>query len=245
VSESQFGWGTVVAARVTKATSEKPARRSRGSLSRKQFLDAARRLVERDGLQALSMPALAHELDSGVTSVYWYFKGKEELVDALVLDVLAEVQQLLPPLGNGPWEEELLVHFSTLRRLLVDHPMYREMVAYDLRCLLKEPMLPVQRVRIEAGFAVLGQAGLTRQQSITVLSACQNYTRGFVILETSAMDAAKASVGGVSDELTRLDDAQFISGLRLILAGARQMLESADAPAEDLAVSLQPDSTVA
>ena len=57
-------------------------RRARGSLSREEILAAAYELVEHDGLDALSMPALGRAVGAGVTSIYWYFRNKDDLLVA-------------------------------------------------------------------------------------------------------------------------------------------------------------------
>ena len=62
------------------ASDDTRARRQRGSLSEEEILDGAHALIARGGLDALSMPALARELAAGVTSIYWYFRNKEELL---------------------------------------------------------------------------------------------------------------------------------------------------------------------
>ena len=74
----------------------------------------------------------------------------------------------------------------------------------------------MQRSRIEAGFALVEGARLTRSQRAAALSACQNYTRCYAILETSLMkpvgrrDPATADLhGSITDDFARLDDEHF------------------------------------
>jgi AcrR family transcriptional regulator len=95
--------------------SAKPARRARGSMSAAEILDTAKRLIERDGIRRLSMPLLAKELGSGVTSIYWYFRSKDDLLEALTAEVLRDMHRQLPPVGDGPWEDELLAYFVAFR----------------------------------------------------------------------------------------------------------------------------------
>src|SRR2546429_4120091 len=99
-------------------------RRARGSLSAETILDAAEQIVDRDGLHALSMPALARELGSGVTSIYWYFRSKDELVVALADRVEQHLYARLPPVGDGPWDDELVAYFSAYRDLMHRTPVY-------------------------------------------------------------------------------------------------------------------------
>lgn len=57
------------------------------------YLDAAMKVVARDGVDGLTMAALAAELDAAVGALYRYFPGKDELVAALqarALDALVD-----------------------------------------------------------------------------------------------------------------------------------------------------------
>jgi TetR/AcrR family tetracycline transcriptional repressor len=56
---------------------------ARNPLSRERIVDAAFRLLEQDGWDALSMRRLAQELDVWPMAVYRYFRDKDELVEAL------------------------------------------------------------------------------------------------------------------------------------------------------------------
>src|ERR1700712_1034278 len=87
----------------------------RASLSADAILDACHEIVQRDGLEALSMPALSRELGAGVTSIYWYFRSKEELLIALAERVTAALFARLPEVTTGPWDCVLEDYFDALR----------------------------------------------------------------------------------------------------------------------------------
>src|SRR5512138_843416 len=89
----------------------KPSRRMRGSLSREEILAGARAVIEQRGLGELSMPGLARQLRSGVTSIYWYFRSKDELLVALAEQVTKDLYESLPPVSDGPWDRELESYF--------------------------------------------------------------------------------------------------------------------------------------
>jgi AcrR family transcriptional regulator len=59
----------------------------------RQVLDAAVRLMNGDGFHAVSMQALAREADISVGLIYKYFGGKEDVVVAVVLDLVGEIQR--------------------------------------------------------------------------------------------------------------------------------------------------------
>jgi AcrR family transcriptional regulator len=210
-------------------------RRARGSLSEDEILDASLELVERHGLQELTMPALAKHLKSGVTSIYWYFRSKDELLDALTDRVTREMYRSLPPIGAGPWDGELVEYFVAFRQMLDETPIYREVFAYRARSLFARAAIgPAMLRRLEEGLSLLVRGGLTPDQAADAFNACSNYTRGFVLLkhgmEREVEDRAFVwhldpeefpTLNKISnfDRIMWLDDQQFRLGLRLLVEG--------------------------
>jgi AcrR family transcriptional regulator len=60
----------------------------RASVRTRQLLRAAARLMDRDGADAVSMQALATEADVSVGLIYRYFSNRQELLLAIMLEVL-------------------------------------------------------------------------------------------------------------------------------------------------------------
>ena len=235
---------------MTEAQTTKTGRRARGSLSKEEILETAKSLVEQDGLAHLNMPALAKKLNSGVTSIYWYFRSKDELVTALTDKVAREMYRGLPPVGDGPWDEELFTYFVAFRDLLNDTPIYREVFAYRSQSLYQDGVLaPSLLRRLEAGLSVIVRAGVSDEEAARLFSACSNYTRGFVLLEHGVdadehdeirenMEAKTASTLATKnpdsyptlakftalDSMFEIGDRDFQAGLRLILDGALYQL---------------------
>ncbi|MDT7548122.1 MAG: hypothetical protein QOE84_516 [Actinomycetota bacterium] len=202
-------------------------RRPRGSLSREEILEAAREIVERDGLRQLSMPTLATHLKSGVTSIYWYFTNKDALVDALAQRVLSDVHQQLPPIGDGPWDEELIAYFEAFHGLLQALPAYREVVAYGAGFIVESVLTRTAQKRLEAGLDLLVRAGLSLDEAVVYFGACLNYTRGFVVLQQGMQQrsAPPAADNDAIAQLNHVDDDRFRLGLRLLVGGIRQDLQ--------------------
>ena len=216
-------------------------RRARGSLSREEILDGAQELVEAQGLQQLSMPALAKQLKSGVTSIYWYFRSKDDLLEALTDRVTSDMYLKLPPIGDGAWDDELFDYFTAFRNLLEATPIYREVFAYRARLLFtRTAIAPAIFRRLDDGLSLFMRAGLSAEQAADAFNACSNFTRGFVILEHGLeaetvdeemteklhhLDVSRFPILGQLDDFERvvwLDDNQFQFGLRLLIAGIRQ-----------------------
>lgn len=208
-------------------------RRARGSLSREEILSAAREIVERDGLRQLSMPTLAKHLKSGVASIYWYFRNKEDLVDALAGLVLHDIHQQLPPAGDGPWDDELIAYFAAFRELLLSLPAYREIVAYAPGSIAHSRLTGAAQRRLDEGLHLLTLAGLSHQAATDAFAACLNFTRGFVTMEQGVIvsDAARAATEAASSTgsltgrdrdvayLNEVGEQQFMRGLRLLVRG--------------------------
>jgi AcrR family transcriptional regulator len=219
-------------------------RRAWGSLSRDEILRVARQLIERDGLQELSLTRLGKELRAGATSIYWYFPSKEELVSAVVEDVTREMHLLIPPIGNGPWDEEFIEHHLAGRRLLQRSRLYRDVFAYQThRAFEQAQMTPFILDRVEALLAVLIRAGLTPNEAVEAYNAFQDYTRAFVLIEEGrqpeemdphAIQLLHLAVVRVVPELSgdgganqlaqalELNDACYRLGLDLLVEGVRQ-----------------------
>lgn len=228
--------------RGTELAQPKRKRRARGSLSREEILGGARDLIEKHGLQELSMPGLARHLGSGVTSIYWYFRSKQELLVALAEFVTHEVYARLPPVSDRPWNEELEAYFTAFREEARKKLVFLELFAHHPRFLFTRPEVTKILVpRIEDELSVLVQAGLSTEQAAHVYSVGSAYTRGFILLEhhlvgeqpdDSVEEKLDPLIAGLDPAayptLTQLpsferamwlDDERFRFGLRLLIAG--------------------------
>jgi TetR/AcrR family tetracycline transcriptional repressor len=145
------------ATRAIRARGRSAARRSRRAApSRERIAEAAFGLLEREGLDALTMRRLAAEVGIPTTTLYGYFRDKDELVDA-VIDVGAS-RAPLPELA-GPWRSQLGDLMRWLRRGLVRHP--------DLvKVRLERPILSPGALRFtERGMEILIEAGFGRAEA--------------------------------------------------------------------------------
>lgn len=97
------------------ATSRAP----RNTLTRERVLAGALDLADSQGLDALTIRALAAHLGVRPMSIYHYVATKEELLDALVDVVYLE---LYVPVTTGDWREELARRARSMRSSLARHP---------------------------------------------------------------------------------------------------------------------------
>lgn len=72
------------------------ARQVRTTVRTRQLLVAAARLMERDGSEAVSMQALAQEASVSVGLIYRYFGNKQDLLLAVIVQVLDSLAERVP-----------------------------------------------------------------------------------------------------------------------------------------------------
>lgn len=166
-------------------TAEKRTRRARGSIDPEKILDGAFEIAQRDGLDSLSMPVLAAQLDVGVTSIYWYFRNKEDLLRRMSERALVGQHGQLPsPEGRAPerWKEFLREYFTAQWQshqsddLLTDITLFRT-ATYSRRA------THVVYQDIEGILSYLVSAGFALSNAWYLVSTCSIYTRGFIIAE--------------------------------------------------------------
>jgi TetR/AcrR family transcriptional regulator, tetracycline repressor protein len=103
------------------ASKGRGARAEKPALSREAIVEAALRVVDTEGLDAVSMRRIAQEFGTGAASLYAYVANKDELLDLLVDAVMAEIADGWPPHDpGGDWREELMestrIGMAVLRR---------------------------------------------------------------------------------------------------------------------------------
>lgn len=90
----------------------------------RQVLDAAVRLMNDNGFHAVSMQALAKEADISVGLIYKYFGGKEDVVVAVVLDLVGQIQtaisDAMAAAGDDP-VERLAAGFAAYCTVMDSH----------------------------------------------------------------------------------------------------------------------------
>ena len=144
------------------------ARLTRAQRRSEQLLGAAARLMERDGSQAVSMQAVAEEAGVSVGLIYRYFGGKEDLLLAVIVDVLEafaeRVPQAVDAAGGNP-VERLAAAFRAYCEVIDEHRhaavlTYRESKSLseegrrrimEMEVATSEPLRTILREGVEAG----------------------------------------------------------------------------------------------
>lgn len=96
------------------------ARPARTPLTREAIVDAALRVVDKEGADALSMRRVAEELGTGPASLYWHISSKDELINLLVDRVVGEIEP--PRTDPARWQEEFREWMLRAREVFRRHP---------------------------------------------------------------------------------------------------------------------------
>jgi AcrR family transcriptional regulator len=199
------------------------------TLSPEDIAATALELVDRDGLEALSMRRLADELGVGTMTLYGYFRSKSELLDAL-MDASATAGAAELP-DEGPWRERIVALSRAMRAWLESHPA---LVQIRMQQTLTRPR---QFAVTERVVRALVDAGLDRQEAARAFRLLFTYVFGSVAFSpTASADRARREVRAAMAALPPGDypllssmageaaaaaagDEQFDYGLELILDG--------------------------
>lgn len=101
-------WTGVVPPAWSGAAKGRGARAEKPALSREAIVDAALRIIDTEGFDAVSMRRVAQEFGTGAASLYAYVANKDELLDLVVDAVMGQIADRLPETGGGlDWQEQL------------------------------------------------------------------------------------------------------------------------------------------
>lgn len=157
---------------------EAKARRPR--LSREVVLTAALALVDAEGLEALSMRRLGHELGRDPMGLYRYAKNRADLLDGITELVL---DQLVIPTDGADWQEQLRSTAHDFRDLALAHP---NVVPLLVTRPLSTPLglRPLGTLRpLENILTLLIGAGFTPADALHVYRAYYGYLYGHILNE--------------------------------------------------------------
>jgi AcrR family transcriptional regulator len=214
---------------------------SRLGLSRERILDGALALLDREGLDAFTMRRVAAELGVGTMTIYGYFRGKDELLDA-VID--AGAKHVSIPETRGPWRARLRQLILGIRQSLIEHP-----AVVELR--LRRPLVSPGALQLtEIGMRILRDAGFSKREAARAFRTLFLYTFGFSALAPGkrleaereqgfrALSALPADRYPVLAESAReaadsmADRTLFEFGLDCLIDGLEQSLEVAGTPSD-------------
>jgi AcrR family transcriptional regulator len=176
-----------------------PDRRPR--LTRQRVVAEALAVIAQDGVQAMSMRALAARLGVVPGALYHHFGNKQQLQDLVLDGVLAEIDFHTDP--SLAWTEQLKILATRLRQVLEAHPG----VAGILKT--RDPLGPHSLALAEAFLSPLQTAGFADREAGLAFFLLVDYTIGF------AVSSPRTSVNEqrVRDQATRTQLHEFFRSL--------------------------------
>ncbi|GIG61581.1 TetR family transcriptional regulator [Longispora fulva] len=156
-------------------------------LTRDAVVRAAMRVLEREGVDGLSMRKVAAELDVKAASLYWHVRDKRELLDLLTDGLMADAQA--PP-RRGDWRAQFRDYFTAYRRHLLGRRDAAKVMAG--RFGLGPHMLRFTEDQLSR----LREAGFSDADATMATYLLGTYVQGFVLQEQTPLTAAEtAGVG--------------------------------------------------
>lgn len=162
-------------------TATKRPRRERGSLNPEDIVAGAFELAEEISIDNLSMPLLGKHLGVGVTSIYWYFRKKEELLNAMTDRALRQYAFETPFIEAEDWRETLRKHAQTMRQTFLGNPILCDLIL--IRSALSEKAARLGGKQTEQVIASLVEAGFSLEDAVETYSRVQLHVHGLVVLQ--------------------------------------------------------------
>lgn len=184
----------------------RPAR-AREPLSREAIVDAALRVLDRDGAQGLSMRRIAEELGTGPGAIYWHVENKEQLVQLVFDRVIGELP--LPDVDPPNWREQIKHGARDVRDAMSRHPGLAQLSFGRI------PLGPNAIRYFEWHLSVLRAGGLPDRVAALATDFIHLYVDAFSFEECvempppSADGTAEGFIGEVRDYLASLPPARF------------------------------------
>jgi AcrR family transcriptional regulator len=225
----------------SQAAADKRQRRQRGSISVDEIINGAFEVAEEVSVDGLSMPLLAKHLDVGVTSIYWYFRKKDDLLNAMTDRALGQYDFATPFVEGQDWQESLRNHARKMRQTFRSNPILCDLIL--IRGTFGREATQAAFAKLEKAIATLVDAGLSPEDAVDTYASISVHTQGAAVLERlqdkSGGEAYRRDARSVIDrETTPLiaeltdkghrigvaDDINFEYGLNCILEHASRLV---------------------
>jgi len=189
----------------------------RPALSRQTIVDVAvRRLDNGAPFSALTIRALAEELEVTPMALYRHVADKDDLL-LDVIEVLLTRHDL--PAPDLDWRDAIHHLVNSLRDMIKAHP-----TMVELFC--RRPVTtPTALVRLDAGVAALERGGFSRAEALETWASIHIFVVGFSAIEAGrAGYAAQHPLPPTTDDRARMiagfpGEAPFQRGMRALIDG--------------------------
>jgi AcrR family transcriptional regulator len=158
----------------------RPRRKERPSLTREQIVAEALRLLDGDGIEALSMRKLAAGLGAGATSLYWHVANRDELIELVIDEIYGELD--LPEVGAAQdWRAASRRFARSIRSATLRHPWMVSVLDHLVAAYLGPNLTEAS----ERMLAVYEAAGFDLPEAERVLNALSSFVIGSAMAEAA------------------------------------------------------------
>ncbi|BBC33924.1 Transcriptional regulator, TetR family [Streptomyces graminofaciens] len=162
--------------------------REQPALSREQIVAEALRLLDEEGIDALSMRKLGGRLGAGATSLYRHVTNKDELIELAVDEIYGEIEVPDSP-GPANWRTDTARLAHSLRATILRHPWLASVLGE-----LGMSYLGPNWMRIsEAMLRLLTGAGFPVGEADRALSTLVAYVTGMATSEAAWLNVLARS----------------------------------------------------
>lgn len=160
--------------------------KAREKLSRERVVDAALGIMDREGLEAVTMRRVAREVGVEAMSLYHHVADKDDLLDGLCARVMTDFR--IPERDDRPWTERARHGAREWRRVLKSHPNVIALFAERTKPMTEvDSLLPM-----EYALSLLMESGADEREAVQAFNVMGGYIMGFVMMETGQMFTAGA-----------------------------------------------------
>ncbi|GAA2399041.1 TetR/AcrR family transcriptional regulator C-terminal domain-containing protein [Actinomadura vinacea] len=153
--------------------------REQPALSQDRIVAEAVRLLDEEGLDALSMRGLGTRLGAGATSLYRHVANKDELIELVVDEIYGELR--VPDADPATWRAAVTECAQSLRAMILRHPWSATVLGQVGLAELGPNLID----RSERMLAVLHAAGFAPGTADLALNTVLAYTMGTAISEAA------------------------------------------------------------
>ena len=172
------------------ALTSRAARGPQPAYSRDQIAEAAVKIADAEGIDAVSMRRVAAAIGTRATSLYRYLRAKEELLDLMVDRAMGETRL---PARSGVWRPDLRAIAHHLRDVVKRHPWLTAIPVF------RPALGPNSLALTEATLEALDGHGLDADGMMAIAAVLTTFARGYAAEEIAEQQAEARSGLGRED----------------------------------------------
>jgi TetR/AcrR family tetracycline transcriptional repressor len=210
------------------------ARRQPPGLTRQTIVDTALRVLDEVGIEGLTVRRIAGELGVQSPALYWHFRSKRELLDAMA-DAIVQAAGMGPPQRGETWRHWLARRARAYRASVLAHRDGARLVAHAR-------MGPATITMFDEELRAMVDRGFSPVLALRTINVLSHYVGGFILQEQAdprdesdgtATDVVAGALAGrgpstllaaVHQGGPPLGEEAFEHGLRTILDGTAAAL---------------------